>query len=139
MKKVTSIKSVNPFPVYDISVENDYCFELSNGIIAHNSMYPKKIISGGCLEKGTLIKMADNSNKAIEDILIGDMVSTLEGSKSVLHTWNPDTLTDGNPECITIEFEDNYSVTCSVDHPFLTTRGWVGANKLKMDDDIVSI
>ena len=47
MRKLVGIKEVDPFPIYDITVENDHCFELENGIIAHNSMYPKQIVSGG--------------------------------------------------------------------------------------------
>lgn len=47
MRKLVGIKIVDPFPIYDITVENDHCFELDNGIIAHNSLYPKQIISGG--------------------------------------------------------------------------------------------
>jgi len=48
MRKLKSVKEVEPFDLYDITVENDHCFELSNGIIAHNSsMYPRKILSGG--------------------------------------------------------------------------------------------
>ena len=31
MKTVTRIEYVNEFPLYDISVENEHCFELSNG------------------------------------------------------------------------------------------------------------
>ena len=47
MRKLVGIKEVQPFELYDISVKDDHCFELSNGVIAHNSMYAKQIISGG--------------------------------------------------------------------------------------------
>ena len=47
MRKLVGIKEVAPFELYDISVKDDHCFELSNGVIAHNSMYAKQIISGG--------------------------------------------------------------------------------------------
>ena len=47
MRKLVSVSEVQPFDLYDITVENDHCFELSNGVIAHNSMFPKAIMSGG--------------------------------------------------------------------------------------------
>jgi hypothetical protein len=46
-RTIVGIRKVAPFDLYDISVENDHCFELDCGVIAHNSMYPKDIISGG--------------------------------------------------------------------------------------------
>ena len=46
-RKLVGIKKIEPFSVYDITVENDQCFELENGITAHNSMYSQKIVSGG--------------------------------------------------------------------------------------------
>lgn len=46
-RKLVGVKLVEPFDLYDISVENDHCFELSNGVIAHNSMYPSDVIAGG--------------------------------------------------------------------------------------------
>lgn len=47
MRKIKSIKRIESFDIYDITVEDDHCFELENGVIAHNSMYPKDILSGG--------------------------------------------------------------------------------------------
>lgn len=139
MRKLVGIKIVDPFPIYDITVENDHCFELDNGIIAHNSLYPKQIISGGCLVQGTKITMYDGSLKEIQDIEVNDMVLTLEGPKLVTHTWNPDTLENGTPECFQITFEDGYSVVCSENHPFLTTEGWVEAKNISEKHEIVSV
>lgn len=47
MKLLTKIEVVDEFDIYDITVKDDHCFELENGVIAHNSLYPKQIISGG--------------------------------------------------------------------------------------------
>jgi hypothetical protein len=45
--KLVNKNIVEKFDLYDITVEDDHCFTLTNGIIAHNSMYPKTIIPGG--------------------------------------------------------------------------------------------
>lgn len=47
MRKVVKIEQIEEFDLYDITVKDDHCFKLSNGVIAHNSMYPKAIVSGG--------------------------------------------------------------------------------------------
>lgn len=47
MRKLVGIEIVEPFPIYDIEVDNEHCFELDNGVVAHNSMYPRQIMSGG--------------------------------------------------------------------------------------------
>jgi hypothetical protein len=47
MKKLVKVEIVDEFPLYDISVENEHCFELANGVVAHNSMFPQTIVGGG--------------------------------------------------------------------------------------------
>jgi intein/homing endonuclease len=129
MRKLVSIKEVEKFPLYDITVENDHCFELENGIIAHNSMYPKAIVSGGCVVAGTEIQTPGGLKK-IEDFSVGEKVITLSGDQVVTHVWNPDTLEEGNPECYEITFEDGYTVTVSDKHKFLIGGKWIEARNL---------
>jgi hypothetical protein len=110
-----------------------------NHIYSTQELYSKVVIPGGCLLSGTKIVMADDSLKNIEDILVGDLVKTLEGAKPVEYVWNPDTLINGTPECLEIEFEDGYKVVCSDTHPFLTNIGWVKAKDLTKDLEITRI
>ena len=103
--------------------------------IAHTyqtqEMYSKAVISGGCLAAGSEVMMADGSLRAIEMISVGDEVATLDGPKPVTHTWNPDTLEDGMPQCVELTFEDGHTVVCSLKHPFMVREGnrlrWVKA------------
>lgn len=44
MTKLVKVELVDAFPLYDITVEDDHCFQLENGVIAHNS---KTVIPGG--------------------------------------------------------------------------------------------
>lgn len=139
MTRAKAIRSLLRLVTIQLTKKELPCFLINHVYVEIGAMYPKTIIPGGCLQKGTLITMADGSFKAIEDIIEGDLVKTLEGSKPVEHTWNPDTLVNGTPECIRVKFDDGYSVICSDTHPFLTTKGWVKAKDLKGDEDIVSI
>ena len=103
------------------------------------TMYPKQIISGGCVVAGTKIQMFDKTLRSIEDVFPGDLVDTLDGPKIVTHSWNPDTLENGEPECYKITFEDGYEVTCSEEHPFLMGDKFVPAKFLNVNDDIITV
>jgi len=103
------------------------------------SMFPKDIVSGGCVVEGTRIKMADGSLKEIQNIVPGDLVITLEGEKVVTHTWTPDTLDDGTPECYKVTFSDGSSVVCSEKHPFLSNHQWKPANELEVGDPVQKV
>ncbi|ALY07082.1 hypothetical protein VmeM32_00093 [Vibrio phage vB_VmeM-32] len=115
--------------------------------IAHTyqtqEMYSKTVVSGGCVVEGTQIIMGDGTTKSVEDIEVGEYVKTLVGTSIVTHTWNPDTLEVGEPECYEIEFEDGYKVTCSDKHRFLVMQDdipvWVEAKNLIESMDCVNV
>jgi RecA/RadA recombinase len=94
-------------------------------------LFPKSIVSGGCFGKGTLISMSDGTTKPIEEILVGDTVQTLDGSREVSHTWDKDSLLIGEPDCYEVTFEDGLTVQCSDSHPFLVNGGWIEARDLR--------
>lgn len=106
-------------------------------------MFSKTVMSGGCVVEGTKIQMGDGSLKSVEDIEVGEEVKTLVGTSIVTHTWNPDTLEVGEPECYEIEFEDGYKVTCSDEHQFLVMKNdipvWIAAKDLIAGMDVVNI
>lgn len=116
-------------------------------IVAHTysemSLFPKQVVSGGCVIKGTKIQMYNGIKKPIEEIKKGELVKTLLGDKKVTNIWNPDTLDKGFTNTYKIEFEDGYSVNCSDKHKFLIknkdTYSWVEAKNLLETDDVVSI
>jgi RecA/RadA recombinase len=108
-----------------------------NHVYMEQSLYPKAIVSGGCLAAGSKIKMYDGSTKNVEDIKIGDLVSTLQGPKMVTDTWNPETLEFGYPECYEVEFDDGTKVICSNHHPFLVNDEWIDAEDLNPGMEIV--
>jgi hypothetical protein len=109
-----------------------------NHVYMEQSLYPKAIVSGGCLIENTNIRTLDGL-KAIQEIEVGEIVYTLDGEKMVTHVWNPDTLEFGEPECYEIEFEDGYICTVSNQHPFLTSNGWIDAEDLQVNDEVYKI
>jgi RecA/RadA recombinase len=101
-------------------------------------LYPKDIVSGGCVVENTLIQ-TNTGLKAVQDFIAGDTVMTLAGEKKVTHVWNPDTLDDGEPECFEIEFEDGHTVTCSENHKFLVDGQWIEAKNLTIEQDVSAV
>ena len=100
-----------------------------NHTYAEIGLFPKQIVSGGCVVEDTMIQTPDGL-KAIQDFKEGDIVITRYGDQEVSHVWNPETLDEGNPECYEIEFEDGYKVTCSAAHKFIIDGEWVEAKDL---------
>ena len=105
-----------------------------NHTYAEIGLYPKQIVSGGCVVEDTMIRTPDGL-KAIQDFKEGDVVITKYGTNTVSHVWNPDTLDEGNPECYEVEFEDGYKVTCSAEHKFIIDNEWIAAKDLVVGMD----
>ncbi len=117
---------------------NKYYFVGIHHTYKTQELFPKDVVSGGCVVAGTKIK-TNSGLKNIEDILIGDYVVTTMGNKEVTHVWNPETLLDGTPECFEIEFEDGFVVRCSDKHKFLVNGEWKEAQDLVIHDDVESL
>src|SRR5687768_17004732 len=100
------------------------------------SAYPRDIVGGGCLLAGTLVRMDNGSLKPIEEFQVGDMVQTEIGPRPVTHTWNPETLVEGTPECFEVVFEDETTVVCSAEHKFIVNGQWKKAKNLSPNDDV---
>ena len=78
MRKLVGIKQVEEFPLYDISVKDDHCFELSNGVIAHNSLYGGPIASGGAgpvYSGSTCLSLTKAQEKNSDNEVVGAIVT----------------------------------------------------------------
>jgi RecA/RadA recombinase len=111
------------------------CLLAINHTYLEIGLFPKSIVSGGCVAAGTLITLPDGTTKAVEDFIEGDTVQTLDGPKEVTAVWNPDTLEDGEPECYEVTFEDGHTVICSDTHKFMIGDQWVEAKDLVVAQD----
>jgi hypothetical protein len=138
MSRAKSIKSLFRIITPHLTTKDIPCVAI-NHVYAEMGLFPKNVMSGGCVVEGTEIQMYDGSLKEIQNIEVNDLVRTLEGAKPVSHIWNPETLENGNPECYEITFADGHTVVCSENHPFLTTKGWVEAKNLTEKHEIVSL
>lgn len=130
MSRAQTIKSFFRIVTPHITMKDIPCFVI-NHVYAEQGLFPRTIVSGGCLIPGTEVIMANGTLKKIEDIKVGDMVKTLYGDKKVYHTWTPKTLGNGHPKCFKLIFSDGYKVTCSETHKFMTPEGkWIEAKDI---------
>lgn len=83
------------------------------------SYVPTKKMGGGCLVSGTKIQTPDGLIE-IQNVKVGDYVSTLYGDKKVTETFIFD-----NKEVFEVFFDDGTSIKCSGDHKFLSNGKWV--------------
>lgn len=97
-------------------------------------MFPKTIVGGGCVVAGTQVRMADGNTKAIEDIRVDELVATAAGTFKVTHTWDPETLEEGHPECYEITFEDGTVETISYNDHLMIDGKMVQVQDIKAGD-----
>lgn len=139
MSRAKALKSLFRLITPQLNFKDLPCICISHTYKSIGSFIPTDVLSGGCLIKDSKIRMGDQSIKNIQDVSVGDIVQTNDGNHRVLHTWNPDTLDDGTPQCYTIEFDDGHKVTCSENHKFMIDGKWVCAKDLAVGDDLATI
>lgn len=137
MTRAKALKGLFRMVTPDLTLK-DIPMIVINHTYKEQGLFPKDIVSGGCVVKGTKIQ-TPTGLKEVQDFNVGEKVITLNGEKQVSHVWNPDTLEEGNPECYEIEFEDGYVVTCSADHKFIIDGQWVAAKDIVagMDCEVI--
>jgi len=87
-----------------------------------------------CLVAETEVAMADGSTKRLDQVVVGDVVKTLEGEHSVLNWWD-----QGIKDVIELEFDGGQKITCTSDHKIRTTEGWVEAGDLTDAHEVVGL
>ena len=86
---------------------------------------------GSCFPMGTLIRMADGSEKPIEQIRLLDKVLTAEGNIS---TVTQTMVRPENEGLLTLKLWGHSHLKLTKEHPVLTKRGYVPAGELLEDD-----
>lgn len=82
-----------------------------------------------CLAGHSRVLMADGSLKPIAEVKTSEMVMTRAGARRVLASG----LSANPAPQLTLVFGET-SLTCTEDHPILTSRGWIPAGEVKIGD-----
>jgi intein/homing endonuclease len=86
---------------------------------------------GSCFPAGTLIRMEDGGERAIEDVRLGEYVVTAEGRTGMVHQTMLRLETRG---LIRLSLWGYSSLRLTAEHPVLTRRGYIAAGELRADD-----
>lgn len=94
-----------------------------------------------CFHPDTLVK-CKTGDKKISDVVAGDEVLSFDEEKNSF-VWKESSSSfstnSSSRAKVEVEFEDGKKVLCTADHRWLTSnRGWVEAQHLTSDDDLVA-
>lgn len=84
-----------------------------------------------CFPAGTQVT-TDTTKKSIEEIKVGDKVKSLIGTSEVEAVFTKQVKADKLITAVTT----NGNITATKEHLFLTNRGWIQAQNLKLDDTL---
>ena len=88
---------------------------------------------GSCFPPGTLIRMADGSERQIEDVRLLERVVTAEGRTGrVMRTM----VRDDSAGLLSIKLWGHSHLCMTREHPVLTSRGYVEARDLRIGDEV---
>lgn len=88
---------------------------------------------GSCFPAGTRVRMADGSERAIEEVRLGEQVVTAEGNAGpVLQTM----IRHHTGHLVKLKIWGHSHLRCTPEHPVLTDRGYVQAGELRSGDRI---
>lgn len=79
---------------------------------------------GGCFPAGTKITMASGESKAIEDVVVGDMVMSQGENGETAASRVERLIRPVSDSMCRIEFDSGDSLEVTESHPFLTDQGW---------------
>ena len=82
-----------------------------------------------CFVGGTPVLLGSGESIGIEEIQVGDLVATPDGAKRVTATMNR-----FSSELVELTFSNGTWLTCTKDHPFITSSGQVDADALQYTD-----
>lgn len=125
---------VNMFGSYNVGMVT------TNHTYASQDMFdPDDKISGGCLTAGHKVVLADRTVKNIEEIVVGDVVATLDDDVEVTETFK-----FNDKEVLELELEGGITLQATSNHKFLVmdsngNRYWKTVAELDVGDEILSV
>lgn len=140
-KTLPSMRSMQ-FGGRPIELNNTRIFNCAYAPVDHPFIFAEcmQLLLGGCFKEGTLVK-TKNGDKPIEEITVFDEVMTYDEKMEEFRWVNPvwAGMTDTKDKRkVKITMSNGDVVYSTADHRFLTENGWVEAQNLKPEDNIVS-
>lgn len=134
-KKILEIIPESPREVITFAIDDPtHRNYFADGILAHNK------ISQDCVVPGTLVTMADGSQKPIEALVPGDQVLAWDTQTKtfVADTFLSHYITRRS-DLLRVTLEDGHTVTCTPTHTLFTGQVWVPVDQLRRFSSPVKI
>ncbi len=87
----------------------------------------------GCIAEGSKVRMADGSEKQIEEIKVGEKVLTAEGNTAVVM----DVLEGTEKYMHLFQVQNGCLIMVSAQHPLMTQEGWKAACDITKEDSLL--
>lgn len=93
----------------------------------------------GCVHADTLITLADGSRERIKDVVPGTSVLSYDEhtQQIVVDVVDSVIVQELDKPWIELSFNNGTTLKCTVDHPLLTTEGWVAAEDITEDHQLI--
>jgi len=88
-----------------------------------------------CLPSGSMVRMAGLPAKLIEDVIVGDMVSSRSGGSQVVQVFRRYT----EEPLYQLYVVGGHVLQVTGDHPIQTETGWQSARSLKIGDTVLTL
>lgn len=104
----------------------------------HVRNIPQLLLLWGCLGENSLITMADQSQRPIQEVRIGEMVMGMKLDQDVTETFYVSNIICGHENILyVVETEDGKSLACSDSHVFRTLEGMKQVRNLCGQDILI--
>lgn len=125
--KITAIESTPPEPCICLEVEEDHSY-IADTYVSHNS--------GKCVAEDQEVFRCDGKPIPIKDIKVGDKVFSVGESNKVHQDTVLHKVESGRKKCCKITTKNGKSLISSLDHKYLTIRGYTRLEEIKPDEFI---
>jgi len=92
------------------------------------------IVYVGCIVGDSQIMLSDGTTKLIKDFKGGELVKTFEGEQEVVQLMD-----QGKKETIELEFDNGKKIKCTPNHPIHTTVGYVEAQYITEEYEVIGL
>jgi len=125
--KITAIESTPPEPCICLEVEEDHSY-IADTYVSHNS--------GKCVAEDQEVFRCDGKAIPIKDIKVGDKVFSVGESNKLHQDTVLHKVESGRKKCCRVTTKNGKSLISSLDHKYLTTRGYTRLEDIKPDEFI---
>ena len=125
--KIISIESTPPEPCMCLEVEEDHSY-IADTYVSHNS--------GKCVGENEEVFTCDGKPIPIKDVKVGDKVYSVGPSNTLHKDTVLHKVESGKKKCYRITLKNGKSLVSSLEHKYLTSKGYIALEDVKPSDFI---